>query len=210
MKTLLRARALLIVLAPLITPFASHAQANDPAAVAQAFITAVNAGNVDAALALVAPTAVDRLSTPDPGQTAVFTGTAQIRLDLTQSVGVHLALQVETTQVAGATVTVLVQQSSDRLRAAGFPMLEARWILTVQNGQIVDFTRGLTAESVARVNAARAAAQASPTPTTAAPVVIPVPGMPVSGAPDARGLFALAVLALLALLAGRWLRATAG
>ena len=133
-----------------MSPPAALAQGTDPGAVVTAFDTALNAGNVEAALGLFAPDGV--VTT----QTATYRGTQQLRTLLQELVDEHFQFQSSNRQVTGDTETHTAQVSTDDWRGLGVAPLEARAEVVVRSGKIVAFTVTYTPASLARLQAAQA------------------------------------------------------
>ena len=132
------------------------AQGSDPGSIVTAFDTALNAGNVEATLALFADNAVIKT------QTGTFTGTERIRGLLGQLVAQHFQFVSSNRQVNGNTETHTAKVSRDDWRKIGLAPLDATAEVVVENGKITSFTVAYTAESLATLQAALAKAQALP------------------------------------------------
>jgi uncharacterized protein (TIGR02246 family) len=135
-------------------PSGMAAQATGPVAVKNAFDAALNAHDVDAALATFADDAVFRT----PGG-MVLTGKPQIRPYLQGLVAENYRAEVvETRQVAADTVTSRGHIAVDQFRRLGLASVEATAEAVVRGGRITSFATALTPAGVARVQAAQAAA----------------------------------------------------
>ena len=140
---------LVTVLALLLVPtVALHAQETDPETVIVAYLEAVNAGDVDGALAYFAEDAVLAIVPFD-----THTGTNEIRAYLENAVAVNAVLKYESLQVDGDTATMTVWYTDDELQATGLT-LEGTEEVVVQDGKIVTETWTATGETMAALQAA--------------------------------------------------------
>jgi ketosteroid isomerase-like protein len=133
---------------------------DDPAAVIDAYLAAVNAGDLEAILALYADDAVHIfLPTPD-GSAGVCLGKANFRMWYEQSLANHdrVALEDGSLAVDGNQATFLTQISSEPWSKLGLEALEAKADLVVIDGRIMTHVVSLTPESVRQLQAARNAA----------------------------------------------------
>lgn len=137
----------------------AQAQTQDPMAVVTAFNAAVNAHDVDAALALFAPDAVVRFpNQPPPNE---YRGTQEIRTWLAADAAQHIQVATENVQVAGERVTWTGRVDIDDLRPLGITLVgtvEA----TVRDGTIASFSFTLSDETVAKLAAIPAQPAALP------------------------------------------------
>jgi hypothetical protein len=155
MKT--RLIATIIVVAMLLLPAALHAQETDPASVVMAEVEAMNAGDIDAVLALYTDDAVIKLVPPIPPDSPdTYTGEAEIRAWFEELVAVNFTMEVEILQVEGDTVTTNCQTWMDPTRQLGVAPLEATLVYTVQDGKITGWTWTASGESLAKLGAALA------------------------------------------------------
>jgi LPXTG-motif cell wall-anchored protein len=163
MKKFLVVIALLAVAGVLLMPVRSYAQATDPLSVLNASIASLNAGNVEANLALFADDAVVTITTPTPGQPSSFVGKDQIRAwDQGQVAGHQHLTVVGTPQVSGNKVTLSGTISNDTFRKLGFDSLGFNGEVTVQDGKIKTLSVGLDQASLAKVIAASSARPTMP------------------------------------------------
>jgi hypothetical protein len=133
---------------------------DDPAAVIEAYIAAVNAGDLEEILALYADDAVHIfLPTPD-GSAGVCLGKANFRMWYEQSLanGDHVELADGTLAVDGNQATFLTQITSEPWSKLGLEALEAKADLVVIDGRIMTHVVTLTPESVRTLQAARGTA----------------------------------------------------
>jgi hypothetical protein len=128
------------------------AQAADPLSVMKASLDAINAGNVDVAVATFADDAV--FTTP----TGSFKGKDQIRRAIMADVANHVQIEATNFQVAGDKVTYSFKQSNDRLRGLGIDFINGNTEAIIQNGKIMSLAGTLTPESRATIQKAMAAA----------------------------------------------------
>ena len=95
----------------------THAQATDPKSVFDGFHAAVNAHDVDAALAFFADDAVGQFPNQPPPN--VFRGTAEIRTWLQGDANQHIQVATEQLNVAGDKLTWIAKVDVDDVRALG-------------------------------------------------------------------------------------------
>lgn len=148
---------------------AALAQASSPGATVDAFDAALNAGNVDGALAQFAPDAV--ITT----QGTTCRGTAQIRGLLAQLVAEHFQFQPSNRQASSDREAHTARVWRDDWRRLGVAPLDATAEVLVQNGKITAFTVAYTADSLARLRAAQAAATPPQVPRAGGPVTLLTP-----------------------------------
>jgi ketosteroid isomerase-like protein len=142
---------LIMVLALILTlPGMLLAQESDPETLARSVFEALNAGDVEAALALYADDAV-----LDLGAFGRFSGKEEIRGAFENEVSLNASWEVSDFQVEGNTVTFKSLYTSDMMRALGIT-LEATEVVTVEDGKIVTDTWTATEESLAAFQAATA------------------------------------------------------
>ena len=129
--------AILVVL--LAAPVRLHAQ-TDPASAIKAETDAMNAGDVDAAVAMFAEDAVFRVTPPPSGTTGVFAGKQQLRAWFQQEVAEHIHLMVGGLEVAGERVTWTATLELDTFRMLGVGPVAQRGEAVVREGKIVSMT----------------------------------------------------------------------
>ena len=132
---------------------------DDPGAVIDSYIAAVNAGDLEAILDLYADEAVHIfLPTPD-GSAGVCLGKAQFRMWYEQSLANRDRVELEdgTLAVDGNQATFLTRISSEPWRKVGLEALEAKADLVVIDGRIMTHLVTLTPDSVRQLQAARGA-----------------------------------------------------
>lgn len=151
MKYLCIAANLLLAFLVLSAPGTAAAQGADPLSVVNAFNAASIARDVDAELALFADDAT--ASFPGQPEPNFFKGKEEIRKWLETDTGNNIHLEVSNLKVVGNKVTWNAVVSDDELRKLGVA-LEGSAEATVENGKIKAFTFAISAESVAKLNAA--------------------------------------------------------
>lgn len=124
-------------------------------AVVQRFINAQNAGDVDAALALLADDAVIQLIPPPmEGHDGVFSGKEEIRDWYVNLISLHGTGAISDVQVSGDQVTALLTYGDDGLKELGVDTIDNHWVVTLQEGKIQGYTATMTDESLAALMAA--------------------------------------------------------
>jgi hypothetical protein len=180
-KLLIAMTAFAVMLA---LPLAVCAQETDPVAVVTAMYDALNAGDIDAFLALYAEDAIIEIV-----PFGAHTGHEEIRMWAEGLMELNADMELEVLQVDGNVVTAKSWYSDDDWRAMGI-VLEAVEELTVEDGKITVDTWVTTDETLAEVEAAMAALPE--TGRVATPTYTP--------------LMALGVLGILAGIGLAWLR----
>jgi hypothetical protein len=179
-----------LVLAPallLVAPAPAGAQATDPRSVFTTLVTAVNAHNVDAALALFADTATVRIvPAPPPPERELYTGRQEIRTWLEGQVAQNIRVESRSLQVEGDRVTDQTQVYENVFRMLGLDFIETTTVVVVSGGRVTSFTSTQTPASLARLQAALARPPSGPTQ-------LPRTGVAAPAAPAA-GLAALLLL----------------
>jgi hypothetical protein len=130
---------------------------DDPAAVIEAYLAAVNTGDLEAILALYADDAVHIfLPTPD-GSAGVCLGKEQFTTWYEQSLANSDRVELEdgTLAVDDNQATFLAQISSEPWRKLGLETLTAKADLVVIDGRIMTHVVTLTPESVRQLQVAR-------------------------------------------------------
>lgn len=137
----------------------AQAQAMDPMTVFNTFHAAVNAHDMDAALALIAPDAVVQFPNQPPPN--VFKGTQEIRTWLEADFAQHIYVVTENVQVAGERVTWTARVDVDDLRPLGITLVGTAEA-TIQDGKFTSFSYTLTDETLAKLAAIPAQPAALP------------------------------------------------
>jgi hypothetical protein len=151
--------ALTVILAVLV---GCQAQPN-PEEMLAAMADALNAGDVDTAMALFTDDAVVKIAPAlPPGSPDTYTGAEEIRAWFEELVAMNFEMRVEVLEVAGDIVTTRTSTWVDSTRQMGVAPLVATEVYTVQDGKIKGFTWTLSDESLAEVQAAMAALQPAP------------------------------------------------
>ncbi len=143
--------------APPLTPAPTATQLrvaapSEPQMIASTFETALNQGDVDGAMALLADGAEVKIP-PDR-----YVGTAQIRGWVEYLAAQHFAIEPGLRDVAGERVSWPAEITSDYLQRIGLPSLTGTTTLVVKDGRIASYTFVLDRESAGRHRAAQMAA----------------------------------------------------
>ena len=132
-----------------------YAQETDPVKVLTALADSLNAGYIDAAMALYAPDAVLNIVPPLPGLPGTFTGLKEIRGWLEILVGMNFKVEgVEILHVEGDKVNLRVKTSSDFARRLSIAFLEYTEEHIIQKGKIKGYTATITKESLEKLQVA--------------------------------------------------------
>ena len=164
LKRLLALLILFALVSVAAQPSGAAAQASDPAVVVQALDAALNAHDLEAALALFADGAVVKDGDPAPGSTGNFVGKEQIRAWLAGVVNPALAFRVASSghQVSGDVVTWVWQASVADFKPLGVDPEPGSSAALVQNGKIIFYSVASSAEWRAKLFAATSAPAALP------------------------------------------------
>ncbi len=155
-KALLAAVRVVVLLVVLTPTGATAAQTEDPVGVVAAFEAALDAGNVEAALALLADDAVVT------AQSGVYRAKGPIRGYLEGLVAQNYHAEVDSRDVAADTVTTRGRASLDDWRRLGVAPLEVVAEVVVRTGKIRTLSAALTPAAAARLQAAQARVAATP------------------------------------------------
>ncbi len=137
-------------------------------ALLQGFIDAQNAGDVEAALALLTDDAVIQLVPPPmEGHDGIFSGKAAIREWYENLASLHGTGEISNVQVDGDQVSALLNYTDDSLKDIGVDSIDNDWVVTIQDGKITGYTATMTEESTALLMDAIAAMSPPPEPTAA-------------------------------------------
>jgi hypothetical protein len=145
-----------MLVAALALPTALHAQEGDPAAVFSRLAEALNAGDVDAAMELIADDAVLTF-VPDLMGTGPITGREQVRAWYEGLVAQHLRAEPSNLKVDGDRFTWSNKVWMDDFQALGIAPVGYTGEGVVQDGKIKSYTETMTDESLAALQAATAA-----------------------------------------------------
>jgi hypothetical protein len=118
---------------------------------------ALNAGDVDAAMAFFTDDAVVKLVPAlPPGSPDTYNGAEEIRAWFEELVAMNFEIDVEVLEVEGDTVTTRTSTWMDPTREMGVAPLVATEVYTVRDGKIRGFTWTISDDSLAKVQAAMA------------------------------------------------------
>ena len=146
--------AVMVSVVLLALPGVLCAQESDPLSVVNAWVAALNAGDIDGALSYVADDAVVTIVPPAPGTSGVFTGKEEIRGWYEAIVGEHGVTTLSDCQVDGETVTCVNTYTADSITAMGLDSLVAEWVAVVRDGKLQSYSWTITEESLATLMAA--------------------------------------------------------
>jgi ketosteroid isomerase-like protein len=144
----IRLMAIMVLVLMLALPGTLLAQESGAEALARSVFEALDAGDVEAALALYAADAV-----LDLGGFGKYSGKDELRAAFENEVSLNAHWEVSDFQVEGNTATFKSQYTSDAMRALGVT-LEATEVIVVQDGKITTDTWTVTEESMAALQAA--------------------------------------------------------
>lgn len=145
-----------VLVAMFALPTALRAQETDPAAVLSALADALNAGDVDGMMELVADDAVLTF-VPDLTGAGPISGREQIRAWYESLVATNTRVEPSNLQTAGDKVTWSNKVWTDDFRALGIAPVEFTAEGIVQGGKIKSYTETMTTESLAKFQTAMAA-----------------------------------------------------
>jgi ketosteroid isomerase-like protein len=168
----------------LALPLALYAQAADPLSVVEAWVTALNAHDIDSALSYLADDAVVTIVPPAPGTSGVFTGPEEIRgWYQGQAVG-NATTTLSGCQVEGETVTCTDTYVDDGLQAMGVDFIDGAYVAVVREGKIQSYIFTMSPESLAKLGPPPEALPQTGGPGMAAelPLVLGLGGLLVAGA----------------------------
>ncbi|MBI4789708.1 MAG: nuclear transport factor 2 family protein [Chloroflexi bacterium] len=165
---------------PTTVPMPTVVPSPDLASVIKSQVDALNAGNVDAVMAFFADAATQTMQPPPAGQSGVWTGKEQIRGFFSGLIADHFSVELSNVKMAGDKITYTCTFSTDSYKKLGVAPIVAVEDTVFEGGKIKSKTITLTPESLAKIQAAMAAAQAkaAPTPTTAPPTSAPAMATP--------------------------------
>jgi hypothetical protein len=145
----IRIMILIMLVLTLILPATLQAQETDSVAVLSALEGALNAGDVEAAMALFTDDAVVSLALFDE----TYAGTQEIRAWFEELVAGNFELHLEVLEVDGYTVTTKTTTWIDFTREMGIAPLVATEIYTFQDGKITGFIWTPTDETASKIQA---------------------------------------------------------
>jgi ketosteroid isomerase-like protein len=146
--------AVVVSVVLLALPGALCAQEPDPMSIVNAWVAALNAGDIDGALSYVADDAVVTIVPPSPGTSGVFTGKEEIQGWYETIVGEHGVTTLSDCQVDGEAVTCVNTYAADSITAMGLDSLVAEWVAVVRDGKLQSYSWTITEESLAELMAA--------------------------------------------------------
>jgi hypothetical protein len=139
------------------------ASGDDPAAVIDAYVAAVNAGDLEGILALHDDDAVHIFLPTADGSPGVCRGKGEFRMWYEQSLanGDRIEIEPDSLVVDGNQATFVARLSSDPWRALGVETLSAQTDLVLMDGRIMTHIALLTPESARQLQTAREASAAA-------------------------------------------------
>lgn len=148
--------ALLLMPAP-----GAFAQTGDPAAVIRAFYEASNAGNVEAAIAQIAPDAVFTFAVDNPARPegVRFVGAEGLRQRFQIQASENVVDEISGLRVLGNRVTWTDLHTNNAFRRLSVAPLEFRGEGVIENGKITSLTTRFTPGAIARLQTAQASTQ---------------------------------------------------
>ena len=149
-----RMAAVAVSLVLLALPGVLCAQEPDPMSIVNAWLAALNAGDIDGALSYVADDAVVTIVPLQPGTSGVFTGKEEIRGWYRTIVGEHGVTTLSDCHVDGETVTCVNTYAADSITAMGLDSLVAEWVAVLRDGKFQSYSWTITEESLAELMAA--------------------------------------------------------
>ena len=149
-----RVIAVMMSVALLALPVTLCAQEPDAMSVINAWLEAVNAGDIDAALSYLADDAVVQIVPPAPGTSGVFSGKEEIRGWYEALVAQHGGATLSDCQVDGEKVTCVNAYWEDSLRSLGLDSIVGEWVAVVREGKLQSYTFTQSDESLAAMMAA--------------------------------------------------------
>jgi len=151
--------AVMVSVLLLALPVALCAQEPDPMPVINAWLEALNAGDIDGALSYLADDAVVTIvPPPEPGASGVFTGKEEIRGWSQGIVEEHGVTTLSDCQVDGETVTCVNIFTGDYFTSMGIDSAVAEWVAVVRDGKLQSYSWTMSEESLAALMAAMAPA----------------------------------------------------
>ena len=150
---------------PPVPPTPTLAPSSDAVSKIKALTDALNAGNVDAAVAFYTDDAIQTQQPPPAGQSGVRTGKEQISGFVKGLVADHFSVELSNLKVAGDKITYTCTFSTDTYRKLGVAPLVTVEEAVFEGGKIKSQPVTVTPESLAKIQAAMAAAQANSAPS---------------------------------------------
>jgi hypothetical protein len=138
----------------LALPVALYAQEPDPVSTINAWVEALNAGDIDSALSYLADDAVVQIVPAAPGTSGIFTGKGEVRGWYETIVGQHGVTALSDCQVDGETVTCVNNYAEDSFRSLDIDFVVGEWVAVVREGKLQSYTFTMSDESLAALMAA--------------------------------------------------------
>lgn len=151
-----------IALVACATPTATPVPPPDPASLIKSLVDTLNAGNVDAAVTFFADDATQTQQPPPTGQSGTRSGKDQIRGFYKSLIDDHFSVELSNVKMAGDKVTYTCTFSTDSYKKMGVAPLVTVEEAVFVGGKIKSQTINVSSESLAKIQAAMAAAQAKP------------------------------------------------
>ena len=146
---------LLILGVMLALPAALYAQDTSPMPVINTWHDAMNAGDVDTALATLSDDAFIKLVPPPmEGHDGTFSGKEAIRGWWENLHTLNGESTLSDCQVDGETITCILRYTDDSLKDLGLDFIDNEFAAVVQGGKIQTYTATMTGESLTRLMAA--------------------------------------------------------
>jgi hypothetical protein len=148
-------RKVFLVLTVVLVVLAGCQARSNPEAMLGAMEKALNAGDIDAALADFADDAVVKLEPAlPPGSPDTYVGKEEIHAWFEELVAGNFEINIEVLKAEGDTVTTRTSTWMDATREMGVAPLVATEVYTIQAGKIKGFTWTISQGSLAKIQAA--------------------------------------------------------
>lgn len=121
-----------------------------PQSVADKWQSALNSGDIDAALSYLAEDADVSIVPAGPDGDGVYHGHAEIRGWYQTIVGGKGAGTLKACKTEGATLTCVSTYADEGLKSMGVDFIEGEWVAVVSNGKIQSYKFTITPESLAK------------------------------------------------------------
>jgi ketosteroid isomerase-like protein len=144
----------MVVLGLFVVSMPAFAQTNDPESVIRGIVEALNSGDIDSALNLVAEDSVITLFPAPPGTNGVFVGKEEIRGWWESFTAAHGSSEITSFSAQGNTATWKATVSDDILQSLGLGSAEFDGVGIVQNGLLKTYAWSMTDEAMAALEAA--------------------------------------------------------
>ena len=138
----------------LALPVVLYAQESDPMSIINAWVEALNSGDIDAAMSYLADDAVVQILPPAPGTSGVFSGKGEIRGWYETVVGQHGMTALSDCQIDGEIVTCVNTYAEDSFRSLGVDSVVGEWVAVLREGKLQSYTFTMSDESLAALMAA--------------------------------------------------------